>query len=310
MLLETLINPKPKTIVYFIVFSVIFLSLPLFKISGGEYDLTVYYIIFFFSSIIILVLHAFGLNNLIYKNNIIRKENLIIATVFILLNAFDYGVFQNLISSFLMLFFINYLFESYQKEYPFKEIFNASFILSLIVYLNPIMLIMYVLVILCSLIFNYANWRCYVISILGFFTPYLLYILYLSIINNPINPLTFYKVPLLSFSYSEVIDFYNSHQTILFIILSIILISFFEFFNWLYKKSVRSRKAFFILLSYLLISVLIGCFGEGDDWYLVLSPLSVFIANYFTYTKKRNLANILFYVFIFTSCYYRCFVVI
>ncbi len=310
MLLKTLINPKPKTTVCFVVFSIIFLSLPLFQINEGWHDLDGYYILFFLASIIVLLLHAFGLNNLIYKNNIIKKENLIIATVFILLNTFNSGVFQNLISSFLMLLVINYLFESYQKEYPFKEIFNASFILSFIVYLNPIMLIMYLLIILCSLIFNYSNWRCYLVSLLGFFMPCLLYIIWLSIIQAPINLLAFYTPPSLLFSYSGIIDFYNANQTVSLILILIVLISILEFFNWLYKKSIRSRKSFFILLTYLLISVLIGCFGSKDDWYLILSPLAVFIANYFTYTKKRNLANILFYAFVFTSCYYRCLIVI
>ena len=310
MILKTLINPKPKTTVYFVVFSIIFLSLPLFQIKESLYDADAHYIFLFLASIIVLLLHAFGLNNLIYKNDIIKKENLIIATVFILLNTFNDGVFQNLMSSFLMLLVINYLFESYQKEYPFKEIFNASFILSLIVYLNPIMLMMCLLIILCSLTFNYSNWRCYLVSLLGFFMPWLLYIIWLSIIKAPINLLSFYTPPSLLFSYSGIIDFYNANQTVSLILILIILISILEFFNWLYKKSIRSRKSFFILLTYLLISVLIGCFGSKDDWYLILSPLAVFIANYFTYTKKRNLANILFYTFVFTSFYYRCIIVI
>ena len=93
MLLKTLINPKPKTTAYFVVFSIIFLSLPLFQINESWNDLDRHYI-FFLTSIIVLLLHAFGLNNLIYKNDIIKKENLIIATVFILLNTFNDGVFQ------------------------------------------------------------------------------------------------------------------------------------------------------------------------------------------------------------------------
>ena len=94
------------------------------------------------------------------------------------------------------------------------------------------------------------------------------------------------------------------------IFILITIISLFEFFNWLYKKSIRSRKSFFILLSYLIISIAIGIFGNEKNWYIVLAPISVFIANYFTYTKKRNLANILFYVFILTSLYYRCMIII
>ena len=78
MLLETLINPKPKTTVYFAVISFLFLAIPSLEVSlVNSYSEFSYPYLIFFSSILILLLHAFGLNNLIYNNNIIKKENLI-----------------------------------------------------------------------------------------------------------------------------------------------------------------------------------------------------------------------------------------
>ena len=311
MLLETLINPKPKTIVYFAVLSILFMSLPLLiNRAVSVYNLPQYSPWLFFAfSIIMVPLHAFGLNNLIYKNNIIKKENLIIATVFVLLNTFNIAVFHNLISSFLMLFVINHLFESYKKDHPFNEIFSASLILAIIIYLNPIMLLMYVLILFSGLAFNYANWRSLVVSVIGFIIPYILYFIYLNLANKNINLSSIISLPQLSLN-KEIYGFFNEEKTILLILLFIIFISFFEFFNWLYKKSIRSRKSFFIILLYFLLSLLVGLFGSTDNWYIILSPLSVFIANYFTYTKKRNLANILFYIFIISSCYYRCMIII
>ena len=94
MLLETLINPKPKTTVYFAVISFLFLAIPSLEVSliDSYSDFSYPYLIFF-SSIFILLLHAFGLNNLIYNNNIIKKENLIIATVFISLNTSAFSTY-------------------------------------------------------------------------------------------------------------------------------------------------------------------------------------------------------------------------
>ena len=78
MLLETLINPKPKTTVYFAVISFLFLAIPLVDVSlVNSYSEFSYPYLIFFSSILILLLHAFGLNNLIYNNNIIKKEKLL-----------------------------------------------------------------------------------------------------------------------------------------------------------------------------------------------------------------------------------------
>lgn len=311
MLLQTLINPKPKTIAYFAIISFIFMGLPyLINRTFCIHDLPLYphWLLLIFS-IFIVPLHAFGLNNLIYKNNIIKKENLIIATVFVLLNSLNTGAFDSLISSFLMLFVINYLFESYQKDYPFKEVFSASLILAIIVYLNPIMLIMYLLVLFSGLVFSYANWRSLVVSIIGFCIPYILYIIYLSLLIEKINISLIFSLPKISLNI-EIWKWINEETTSMLILLFIVLISFFEFFNWLYKKSIRSRKSFFIILLYFLFSLLICLFGSIDNWCILISPLSVFIANYFTYTKNRSIANILFYILIISSCYYRCTIVI
>ena len=257
-----------------------------------------------------ILLHAFGLNNLIYKNDVIKKENLIIATVFVLLNTFNLQASLNLFTSFLMLFFLNFLLESYQKEQPFNEIFCSSFILSIIVMINPILAIMYLLLILCSLVFSYSNWRSYFISFLGLCMPWILYFMYISITDQKIDLNLIYNVPSMSFKDSEIINLIKSYQNIFIVFGLITFISIIEFINWLYKKSIRSRKSFFVILTYLILSIIISSFGSSYNWYILLTPLSIFIANYFTYTKKRNLANILFYVFIFTSFYYRWNIVI
>ena len=311
MLLETLINPKPKTTVYFAVISFLFLAIPSLEASlVNSYSEFSYPYLIFFSSIFILLLHAFGLNNLIYNNNIIKKENLIIATVFISLNTFNIGVFKDIISSFLLLFFVNKLFESYQKEYPFNEIFICSLIISLLVIINSIMVLLLPLIVISSLIFNFSNWRCYIVSLIGLSMPILIYVIFMSLVGDEITPFKYVSVPTFSDNIAGFIIFYKANSWVANIFILITTISLFEFFNWLYKKSIRSRKSFFILLSYLIISIAIGIFGNEKNWYIVLAPISVFIANYFTYTKKRNLANILFYVFIFTSLYYRCMIII
>lgn len=311
MLLETLINPKPKTTVYFAVISFLFLAIPSLEVSlVNSYSEFSYPYLIFFSSIFILLLHAFGLNNLIYNNNIIKKENLIIATVFISLNTFNIGVFKDIISSFLLLFFVNKLFESYQKEYPFNEIFICSLIISLLVIINSIMVLLLPLIVISSLIFNFSNWRCYIVSLIGLSMPLLIYVIFMSLVGDEITPFKYVSVPTFSDNIAGLIIFYKANSWVANIFILITTISLFEFFNWLYKKSIRSRKSFFILLSYLIISIAIGIFGNEKNWYIVLAPISVFIANYFTYTKKRNLANILFYVFIFTSLYYRCMIII
>ena len=311
MLLEKLITPKPKTTLYFVVFSLIFLTIPIIKNHSFDFfNSNQYGLFLFLSSTFFILLHAFGLNNLIYKNDVIKKENLIIATVFVLLNTFNLQAGIDLFSSFLMLFFLNFLLESYQKEHPFNEVFCSSFVLSIIIIINPIMVVMYLLLILSSLVYSYNNWRSYFVSFLGLSMPLIFYFIFKSITGQKIDLNLIYKLPVISFKDLEIIAFIKSYQKIFIIFGLITFISILEFFNWLYKKSIRSRKSFFVILAYLILSIIISSFGSSYNWYILLTPLSIFIANYFTYTKKRNLANILFYVFIFTSFYYRWNIVI
>ena len=196
MLLERLINPKPKTILLFVLFAFIFLLLPTIKNqSFGDFSLNFYETILFFLTIFGILLHAFGLNNLIYKNDVIKKENIIIATTFILLNTFHVNSPIDLLSSFLMLFFINFLLGSYQKEFPFNEVFSSSLILSIIIIINPIFILMYVLFVVCSFIFNFSNWRCYIVSLLGVSMPFIFYLIFLSLSTNEYSGGWFFSLP-------------------------------------------------------------------------------------------------------------------
>ena len=71
MLLETLINPKPKTTVYFAVISFLFLAIPSLEVSlVNSYTEFPYPYLIFYRSIFILLIQAFGLNNIINNNNI------------------------------------------------------------------------------------------------------------------------------------------------------------------------------------------------------------------------------------------------
>jgi len=94
------------------------------------------------------------------------------------------------------------------------------------------------------------------------------------------------------------------------ILFVISLFSFFELFRWLYRKSIRSRKSFIIILFYFLLTFLVALYGSDESWYYLLSPLSIILANYFTYTKKQNIANILFFFLIISSIAYRSLITI
>lgn len=311
MIINKLINPQPKAIIFFIVFAIILFLIPLHQNS--------YTLLFssshippalvFLLSLIIIPIHAIGLNNLVYANSVIKKENIIIAFVFVLLNSFYENSLNNLLCSFLMLFVLNYLFETYQKEQPFYQIFNASIIIGLATYLNPKVALFLLLILYTSVVFNHFKWRIFAASIIGFLTPHILHLIIFLVTGK-----TFY-MPESNFTINilSIDDIYQlkTHQIILAIVLTITcLFSIYEFLSWLYKKSIKSRKSFFILIFYVIISLLIIIFFDSQSWYLLITPSTIFIANYFTYSKHRSLANLIFLLLLISSCYYRFMIII
>lgn len=310
MFLNQLINPKPRIIILFIVFCVIISLSPLVL---GDLDLIYSKSIFspFFVLLLSLLIpsfHAIGLNNMIYEKNIIKKDNLVIGFVYLLLSVPFYNCLNYWIVSFFILFYINYLFDGYQKDFPLSQTFNASFIISLLSFIDPNILLLVPLIIISTINYDNMSWRVFLNIVIGLVIPYFFYYVY-----SEINQSAFFT-PNIQLSNMPLVDYKNWSGIKVFWLLYVTLIcllSFAELFKWLYKKSIRSRKSFIIILFYFILTFVVGAYGdESPSFYYLISPLSIIVGNYFTYSKKRRLANGLFLILIISSMYYRCFIAI
>ena len=310
MILKHLINPKPTIILFFIVFCIAFALIPLLNNHLNvlfSHNWVSAYVIFILG-LIITFFHALGLNNLVYEKNIIKKDNLVLGFVYVLLCTPFYNTVSAWFISFFLLFYINYLFESYQKDYPLSQFFNAAFILSLLSFFCPIIIVLLPLIIISGINFDNINWRGLLTISIGIVLPYIFYFVYTKVYD-----LQFYTPDFTTFQIIKLPDYtlWNTTTKIwLGIVFVIGLFSFFELFRWLYKKSIRSRKSFIIILFYFILTCFIVLFGPDDSWYYLLSPLSIIIANFFTYTKRQKIANLLFLLLIISSITYRYLIVI
>ena len=310
MILKQLINPKPTIILFFIVFCLAFAFVPLLLNDIQTLFLhswaPTYLVIIL--GLIITSFHALGLNNLMYEKNVIKKDNLVLGFVYVLLCTPFYNTVSAWFISFFLLFYINYLFESYQKSYPLSQVFNASFILSLLSFFDPNIIVLLPLIIISSINFDNMNWRSLFTITIGMLLPYIFYFMYTKVFN-----LLFIMPDFTNFQLISTPDYTRwpiIKKLWIGILFVISLFSFFELFRWLYKKSIRSRKSFIIILFYFILTFLVALYGADESWYYLLSPLSIIIANYFTYTKKQNIANILFFFLIISSVVYRCLITI
>jgi len=303
MFLKNFKKTSPFSIVFFVIFSVIFCLIP---ILYNEIDEVYYHS--FFSSLTVFVLSFFlplfqsvGLNNLTYEKDVIKKNNLVLAPIFILLGTPYISNLDGWIISFTLLFYLNTLFSAYQKDRPFSHSFNANFILGLIGIFYSEILLLFPLIIVVLIIFSNLSLRSFIISLMGLFIPLLFYKIYTTLFSIEFS----LDVPMYSFSLPIIPTIKNiaNSQIIWYsLLILIILFSFIELFFWLYKKSIRSRKSYIIILFYLLILIFIDV---NDSYYLFLSPIAIIVANFFVYSNRTLLTEILFVLFIVSSIFFR-----
>ena len=310
MFLKHLINPRPTIIISFIVFCILFTCLPLFNSSFElifSHQLVSPFFVFL-CALLIPSFNALGINNLVYEKNVIRKDNLVIGFVFIMLCSPFVNIFSEWIISFFLLFFLNSILETYQKEYPFSQVFNAGIIVSIFSFICPNLLLLILLILISGISYSNLNWRNLCISCIGIAVPYFFYFVYAFLFDKAFIFPTFETIQLISFT--GINDLKIPELIWLSILLIISLLSFIELFQWLYKKSIRSRKSFLIIFFYFVFSVLLIIFGGHKSWYFVMTPLCVIIGNYFTYTNNKKIGNFLFLLFIISSFYCRYSVVL
>ena len=306
MILKSLKNSHSYLIILFLLFSIFFFIPSFFtsQFQNIENKFPFYSILLLVISAILTFFHSIGLNNLIYDKDIIKKPNFVLAFVFLLLNTTFVTNHKMMLISFVLLFFLNFLLQLYKQKQPFSIVFNAGILLSILSFYLPNILLLFPIILISTLIFRNINWRINTISILSLFVPYFFLWSYQIFTETELYfPVFEFNFKLFNFSIEEL----ELHQKIWFSVLSLVsLLSFFEIFRWMYKKSIRSRESFTIIILYFLFSVFIFLFsGKEESVILIVTPLSVIIGNYFVYHIKIRWSEFIFFLFLFSSIFYR-----
>ena len=301
MLLKHLINPKPTIIVSCIVLFIIICGVPICVSKNLFFikDELFVFVLSFILKIFLCVFTGIKLSNMIYTKNIIRKDNIIVGSVFIFLSSAYVDKLFLLLASFLILLLINELVDSYQKENPFSQFFNASFIVSLLTFLYPNLFMLTLFLLINSINYSNFNWRILIIILLGFLTPYTFYGFFSILTEQSFIIPDFFNYTLKNVKINLTKNIYAI------VLIFILLMSLAELFNWLYKKSIKSRKTFMNIIWMLIITTAIGFFSELYYIYFTIIPVTIIISNYFIYSKNRKIANILFFLFIISSLLYN-----
>ena len=299
MIIEKLINSKTQTVIFFFIVSIIYLLLPLLKLFELNSETIKIFNLIFSSAT--LFFSSLYLTNIIFEKSIIKKNNIVVPIVFLALCMplvnFNFLMIGNLI----LLISLNEVFNLYQKTNPFTNLFNCSFAISACMLIfNYYFGLFYILVPFSLYIFGNNSWRSYFVSIIGLLCPI---ILFYFLKFNGIN---------LNYEKQLGISFLNIHELKYWIILFFILCFFstVELIVWINKKSSKSRRCFYVIFLYLVISISIFLFSRDSDFLLFsIAPISIIISNFFIYSRFRFISNLLLITFILNSLYNRFLII-
>ena len=299
MIIEKLINSKTQTVIFFFIVSIIYLLLPLLKLFELNCEtIKIFNLIF---SSIILFFSSLYLTNIIFEKSIIKKNNIVVPIVFLALCMpvvdFNFLMIGNLI----LIISLNEVFNLYQKNNPFTNLFNCSFAISACTLIfNYYFGLFYILVPLSLYIFGNNSWRSYFVSIIGLLCPIIIF--YFLKFNGIY----------LNFEKQYVTNILNIHELKYWIILFFIICFFstVELFVWINKKSSKSRRCFYVIFLYLIVSISVFIFSRNIDFLLFsIAPVSIILSNFFIYSKFRFISNLLLITFILNSLYNRFLII-
>ena len=299
MIIEKLINSKTQTVIFFFIVSIIYLLLPIIKLFELNSETIKIFNLIFSSAI--LFFSSLYLTNIIFEKSVIKKNNIVVPIVFLALctplTDFNFLMIGNLI----LIISLNELFKLHQKTNPLTNLFNCGFAISVCMLIfNCYLGLFYVLVPLSLYIFGNNSWRSYFVSIIGLLCPVIIFYF-----------LRFNGVDL-NFEKQYVTNNLNIHELKYWIILffTICFFSTVELFVWINKKSSKSRRCFYIIFLYLLISISTFLFSRNSDFLLFsIAPISIILSNFFIYSRFRFISNLLLITFILNSLYYRFLII-
>ncbi len=246
----------------------------------------------------LVFVQAIMINNIVTNNKLMAKNTYLPALFYVLLMSSPHSLSLSpiLISNFFLIIVLNNIFNIYDKKDVYQQTFNICFLISIasLFYLPAICFIL--LIWISFFIYNFLNWREWLISLLGLITPYLFIATYYFwfdkleiIVNNYINFFCNLKIP--SFEYNIYIYIFLSLLAIL------TLFSMAKIVFMINKLVIKTRKFFVILVCFIIISFISVIFTDNSSIIhleIFFIPISILISNYVSLAKKTTFNEIIF----------------
>ena len=256
-------------------------------------------------SFLLLIGQSILLKVLLSSNDLSPKNSILPSFLYVLLMS-SFAGFQNihplLFANFFLIVALQIILAAYSKPDSYEQVFNATFLIALgsMFYFPVVFFILFIW--LVFLVFSLLKWREWIISLLGFITPYFFLFSFYFLNNTIENKIASYMV------FFKKMNFHGSHFTISnFIFLGVLglffIFSFFSISSRLSEKSIFYRKKVIVLIMFLIIALLSLLFAKDFFVFslcLLFIPFSFFFANYILQIKKLIVSEILYLIILGT----------
>ncbi|MCX6230050.1 MAG: hypothetical protein NTZ33_00775 [Bacteroidetes bacterium] len=260
-------------------------------------------------SFILLIFQALILKNLLSSHDLMPKNSLLPSLVYVLLMS-SFSSYQNfhplLIGNLFIIIVLHILLSLYNNVENYEKVFNATF-LAAIASLFYFPFILFILFIWFSfLVLSLLKWREWLISMIGFMTPYILVFSYYFMTDVLKTKLLQYQLYFIHLKI-HFPHFALNTSIILGVLGILLLISIFKILSTISEKQIYYRKYIIVLLLFLLLTFISFFFVQDFFIFhicLFFIPFSFFFSNYVLQINRLIIAEIIYFLF-FGCCLYN-----
>lgn len=248
-----------------------------------------------------VVVHALFLNNILTSNTIFSKLLFFPALIFVMLSSFDPSLLilhDGLIISLLITLSFQNLFQLYDKRDTLQEAFNAAFWIGVASFIRIEASIMMLFVWGSFLICRITAWREWIISALGYATPWLLTASVLYLTNNFRLIGSYFAAVEIGVALN-LSAFYTTQMVFFIFTAFLLLLGMVKIESEIRDKVISIRKSFAVIKLMLFIAVftfIAGGNNPSGSFYFIAPPASVVLSYFFMVRKKLFWAELLFLI--------------
>ncbi len=256
----------------------------------------------------LLVFQSLLFKRVLSSNDLTAKGSLLSSFLYIItIPCFvNFHIVQPILfTNLLLIIVLNIILPIYSKPESYENVFNSGALISLasLIYIPSAIFIIFIF--FAFLVYSLFKWREWIISIIGFITPYIIYFGLVFLTDNLKSELNKYQVFFKTVHIQSIA--FNNHQLIFIISIGILfIISTFYTLNKLSERSIYFRKKTNVFLMFFMCSLTTFIFPSdliNNHVAFILIPAIYFLSTYISQIKNIYISESLYLIIISAVIY-------